>query len=146
MLKSEFGVYSGSYSDKQDYLNSCSEIELFFMINDKQSYIRFLKDDFIDAGHEYENILEHEYAVDYAICLTKRFDVDIESSDSLKRVSKKGEFILWYGWWHNYIYIELSPEEREELLKKIKNNFEVSNYRPDGYWKEPNHSQKEKSK
>lgn len=130
-----YGTYPGAFKDKCDYLDKCSEIELFLAINEKIGYINFLKDDFKGAGYQYSDIDEEYFALDYVILLTRRFDVNIEQPMNGARVSRKGEAKDWYNWWHDYVYKNLTLEERTELKQHIEAGEDVSSYRPEGKWK-----------
>lgn len=130
-----YGQYPGAFNEMSYYLNTCGELELFMLINDKAGYIRFLRDDFRDAGEHYLNISEEYCALDYAVMQTKRFGVEIEMPKQ-GRVSKKGQFSDWFKWWHQYVYQELTEKDRKKIEEVMEEGHSLSEYRPKGTWKQ----------
>lgn len=127
-MERKYGVYPGSLKDKEDYLKQCTQLELFLIIREKNKYIKFLLDDFQDAGYEYCDISEERYALDYAMCMTKRFNVLItENQQNNERVKKDKSFLTWYNWYNDYVMRNFSEEELKIIEQKIFNGASVSN-------------------
>lgn len=144
VTEKKYGIYPGSSNNIVKYLNECSEIEFFLILDAYKKRLRNFKIMQRERILPLESKLAYyndEYVYNYAIYATRRFGVNIKLPLSNEKIPTDGEFLKWFMWWFAYVYETLTDKERETIGKAINSTEEsakldLSNYRPSGTWKD----------
>jgi hypothetical protein len=68
---------------------------------------------------------------DYSVDKTARFGVNIPRNGGMPTI----EYHRWFSWWENYL-VGLSTNEFHDLETAVKMRHDVSNWRPQGDWRQ----------
>lgn len=105
MELSLYGKEPGELREYTDYINSCSEMELFIIVRKYYEVIRtsenILREKSKKITSYNTNYQEFLYSLDYSLIATNRFGTKIEYNPN-GRIKLTTEFKKWYDSWQNY--------------------------------------------
>lgn len=133
----QFGKYDGGILKDPSIVNTCTEQELYRMIEAFGYKIWRLNHDMAD-GRIKENIdlMPYQYAIEYCVMHTTRFGVEISEPKEGEQVKATKSYWAWFKWWDNYFKNTLTDEECEEYEHKSERGEDISKFRPTGDWKD----------
>ena len=133
----QFGKYDGGILKDHSIVNTCTEQELYRMIEAFGYKIWRLNHDMAD-GRIKENIdlMPYQYAIEYCVMHTTRFGVEISEPKEGEQVKATKSYWAWFKWWDNYFKNTLTDEECEEYEHKSERGEDISKFRPTGDWKD----------
>ena len=133
----QFGKYDGGILKDPSIVNTCTEQELYRMIEAFGYKIWRLNHDMAD-GRIKENIdlMPYQYAIEYCVMHTTRFGVEISEPKEGEQVKATKSYWAWFKWWDNYFKNTLTDEECEEYEHKSERVEDISKFRPTGDWKD----------
>ena len=105
MELSLYGKTPGELKEYIDYIDSCSEMELFILVRKYYEVIRtsenILKEKSKKITLYNTNYQEFLYSLDYSLLATNRFGTNIQYNPN-GRIKLTNEFKKWYDSWQSY--------------------------------------------
>ena len=133
----QYGLYHGDFFKDPEFPKTCSEQNLYFIINNIGGFIWQMNHDMADGRIE-ENVAlnSEQYAIEYCVMQTRRFGVEIPDPKDGEHVERTASYNAWFRWWDSYFQNELSFEEWDEYQSLQSQGKDVSHYRPQGDWRD----------
>jgi hypothetical protein len=136
MEEKVYGEYPGFLSKEGiDIVSNGNELDLYMTINSIGHFIWRMNHDMADGRIELKpglvhDLLEAQYAIEFAVTNTNRFGIDITKGTETEHVKPSDNYYTWLRAWDDYIQYELNEDEYNKLMDLIKNNGDYSMYRP----------------
>jgi hypothetical protein len=136
MEEKVYGEYPGFLSKEGiDIVSNGNELDLYMTINSIGHFIWRMNHDAADGRldlklEQLHDLMEAQYAIEYAVLQTKRFGVDVSKDPDSDHVKTSDGYFKWLEAWNNYIQYELPESEYDNLMSLMKSNGDYSMYRP----------------
>lgn len=121
-------VLSGSEIALYAYIDALGGI--IWRVNHDISHGRLAITDKIQS-----ELLELQYCIEFAVYNSRRFGVEIPEPKENEHVQRTESYNKWFRWWDNYIKNTLTSVEFSKLGELLKNEKDVSHYRPNEDWR-----------
>jgi hypothetical protein len=127
--------------DPYDFIKTCDEQKLYFVINFYGGVVWRFAHDMADgritvSDSWYEDEMKIRKLIEAAAEQTIRFGVE----EPLGEVTASGlktpteEYWKWFRWWDSY-FKTMNPVDYDIFIDKMDNDEDYSMYRPEGEWK-----------
>ena len=115
-----YGLDPGCIKDVS-IINNLSEINLYFMINAMEQYIRRCKYDmFLDRIPKID-LTEEQYALEYMVYQTTKYGVELDDPTVNKHIIPTDSYRLWFDFYSNY-FKNIFTNESFNSFWQIQNN------------------------
>lgn len=115
-----YGLDPGCIKDVS-IINNLSEINLYFMINAMEQYIRKCKYDmFLDRIPKID-LTEEQYALEYMVYQTTKYGVELDDPTVNKHIIPTDSYRLWFDFYSNY-FKNIFTNESFNSFWQIQNN------------------------
>jgi hypothetical protein len=81
-----------------------------------------------------QDLIDAQYAIEYAVLKTKRFGVEIPEPKETEHVARTESYNKWFRWWNNYFKRTLTNEQWLDFECLYNTGKDISHYRPEGSW------------
>jgi len=138
-----YGIYPGSIKDVEK-INELDEINLYFMIDALGGHIWRCRHDMSHGRIPEFDLTEEQYALEYMVYQTKKFGVELEEPEIDKHIIATPSYRAWFNFYDNHFKNVLNNEQWNTFQQKQINGEDVSEYLPNGNWKETLEQPKQK--
>lgn len=127
------GIYPGLETNV-DYVNSLSEVDLYFAIDAVEKHIEKCQHDMAYNSKLKIDLTEQEYFLDYMIYLTTKFGVKLPAPEEGKRIQITMSYNAWFNFYANHFNNVLTEEQWWEFCAARRSGNDISSYLPKGHW------------
>ena len=130
-----YGIDPGCLKDPEKIKN-LNEVDLYLMIDSFGGHIWRLRHEMSHGRIEYFDLTEYQYALEFMVYQTKKFGVELEEPAIDKHITPTPSYNAWYKFYSNHFRYTLTDEEWNAFQNAQKNNEDVSQFMPEGNWKD----------
>lgn len=133
----QYGFWHGDFFSDPEFIKTCSEQDLYFIINILGGFIQRMKHNMGDeeTSGKVFSLSSEQFAIEYCILQTRRFGVEIPEPEKGQHVQITPSYRAWFKWWNSYFQNELTAEELDEYHILRSAGKDISHFRPKGNWK-----------
>lgn len=130
-----YGIDPGYIKDPEK-IENLSEVDLYFMI-DMLGGIMFSAWHATKRDDKPADLTEEQYAMEFCVYQTKKFGVDdLPEPEIDKHIPRTPKYNTWYAFYNNHFKNVLTNEQWNDFQIARKENKYVSEFMPNGNWKD----------
>lgn len=130
-----YGMDPGCIRDINE-VNNLDEVNLYLLIDAMAGHIWRCKHEMAHGRIPYIDLTEEQYALEYMIYQTKKFGVDLKEPTIDKHVTPTNSYKAWYKFYDNHFKRVLNNKQWNAFLQAKNNGLDVSEFMPEGNWKD----------
>jgi len=138
-----YGIDPGCIKDV-DAVNDMNEVDLWLTIDALGYHIWYCNHAMAHNRIKHVDLTEEQYAIEYLVNQTKKFGVELSDPEIGKHVQQTPSYLAWYSFYNKHFKEVLSKEQWDKFMIAKQNNEDISQYLPEGSWKDSMQNEKTK--